>query len=200
MSDETRVPGGDAGRAGALDRVPGWGWAAIAVVVALLAFRLGLGLDADTAPVPGGAPVEGTKGSLAGYEVQTADGATTELAASGEPTVVMVSSVSCTFCEEAMGEFARQADGRPLPRLRIVTLEGADRGHPMLRRNRLDGVWHAGPVDGAGTTLLTFQFPGTPTFLLLDGDGRVTAAMPGYPGAERIRPWVEVMLGERDGI
>ena len=77
-----------------------------------------------------------------------------------------------------------------------MTLEGADGGTQMLTAAGLEGVWHAGPADGAGATLLTFQFPGTPTFLLLDADGRVTAAMPGYPGREAFSPWFRVITGQ----
>ncbi|HEY0970248.1 MAG TPA: hypothetical protein VGE02_04630 [Gemmatimonadales bacterium] len=183
-----------------LDRVPAWGWIVVALVVALGAFRLGLGLDPERTPVAAAADGSGVRGSLRDYRVQLASGDTVDLAPAGEPAVVMVSSVTCPFCAEAMGDFARMAAGRPLPRLRVVTLEGAVRGEPMLARRGLDGIWHAGPLDGAGQTLLTFQFPGTPTFLLLDAEGGVRAALSGYPGREAIQPWFRVMLGERETL
>lgn len=183
----------------ALDRVPAWAWLLFAGLVVAGAFRLGLGLDPERAPMMAAADGSGVRGTLAGYRVTLASGDTVKLAP-GEPAVVMVSSVTCAFCEEAMGDFSRMAAGRPLPRLRVVTLEGAARGEPMLARHGLAAVWHAGPLDGAGQTLLTFQFPGTPTFLLLDAAGDVRAALPGYPGVEAIGPWFRVMLGERETL
>jgi hypothetical protein len=99
-----------------------------------------------------------------------------------------------------MRDFGRQSAGRPLPRLRIVTLEGATAGAPMLARHGLASAWHAGPTDGRGQTLLTFQYPGTPTFLLVDERGEVRAALPGYPGEERFAQWYAVMAGERDKL
>jgi len=183
----------------ALDRVPTWAWVVLAVLAATATFRLGLGLDDGArAATDDGAAVAtaDARGSLRGYRVRLADGRLAQLAPEGEPAVVMVSSVSCAVCAEAMRDFGRQAAGRPLPRLRVVTLEGTALGAPMLARHGL-APWHAGPADGSGQTLLTFQFPGTPTFLLLDGDGVVRAALPGYPGREAFAPWYRVITGER---
>ena len=70
----------------------------------------------------------------------------------------------------------------------------------MLASRGLERVWHAGPLDGTGQALLTFQFPGTPPFLLLDAEGGVRAALSGYPGRAAILPWFQVMLGERETI
>lgn len=185
---------------GLLDRVPAWAWIMVAVVVAIVAFRAGLGLEAEQPTVAAASTGGGVRGSLRDYRVRDAAGTLLPLAPAGEPAVVMVSSVTCTYCAEAMRDFARLADGRPIPRLRVVTLEGADKGAPMLDRNGIGDVWHAGPADGSGQTLLTFQFPGTPTFLLVDEEGGVRAALSGYPGRERIGPWFRVMLGERDAL
>lgn len=129
-----------------------------------------------------------------------ADGARVPLAAEGVPTVVMVSSLTCAVCHSALRDFATQADAAGLPRLRMVTLEGAAAGDEMLLNTGLPGIWHAGPADHAGGTLLTFQFPGTPTFLLLDATGKVRAAMPGYPGKEVFQPWFRVMTGEAETL
>ena len=186
-----------------LDRLPAWAWLAVAVLAAGATFRLGLGLEgsAPASGVLGAAPSHSeAQGSLRGYRVRLADGSFTTLTTPGEPAVVMVSSVSCGVCAEAMDDFGEQAKGAPLPRLRVVTLEGARAGAPMLARHGIAGVWHAGPADGDGQTLLTFQFPGTPTFLLVDADGAVRAAMPGYPGRQRFAPWWRVMTGERESL
>lgn len=142
----------------------------------------------------------GTRTDLSDYMVRASDGRRVALAAEGQPTVVMVSSLTCPVCKESLRDFAARADAAGLPRLRMVTLEGAAAGDAMLQAAGLTGVWHAGPADHAGATLLTFQFPGTPTFLLLDATGRVRAAMPGYPGREAFAPWLAVITGERDEL
>lgn len=190
-------------RASPLDRLPFAAWLALVVVIAAAGFGLGLRLDATPLPgmrAPSGVVGSETRGSIAGLHVQDADGRRVPLATPGEPLVVMVSSATCAVCEEAMGDFGRAAAGRPLPRLRIVTLEGERAGAPMLARNRLQQAWHAGPAGDAGQALLTFQFPGTPTFLFVDAEGMVRRAIPGYPGFAAMRPWYDVMAGARDDL
>lgn len=185
-----------------LDRVPTWGWLVVAVLAVGASFRLGLGLERGPAPEPTvpAADAGTPRGNgLARYRVRLADGSLVPLAP-GTPAVVMVTSTSCGTCASAMRDFARQMPPGGLPALRIVTLEGAEAGRAMLARSGLRNVWHAGPADGSGQTLLTFQFPGTPTFLLLDAEGHVRAALPGYPGSERFAPWFRVMAGEASTI
>jgi hypothetical protein len=46
--------------------------------------------------------------------------------------------------------------------------------------------------------MLTFQLPGTPTFVALDARGRVTHAMVGYPGREGMASWYRAAAGEQD--
>lgn len=190
-------------RLSALDRLPLGAWLALVAAVVAGGFWLGLRLERTiVAPVRAAATVAGaeSRGSLDGLYVRGADGRRVPLATPGAPLVVMVSSATCAVCEEAMRDFGRAAAGRPLPRLRIVTLEGEPAGAPMLARNGLAQAWHAGPVGGAGQTLLTFQFPGTPTFLFVDADGAVRRALPGYPGFAGMRAWYEVMSGERERL
>ncbi|HEU4628169.1 MAG TPA: hypothetical protein VFS08_00395 [Gemmatimonadaceae bacterium] len=179
-----------------LDRIPTGVWLAVIAVAMVASFRLGLGAR-DTAA--GGGPEAGP-GSVAGLRVRLADGRDVPVAPARGSAVVMVSSVSCTFCDEALRDVARTARGRALPGLRVVTLEGADAGASMLARHGLGDVWHAGPAGDGASALLTFQFPGTPTFLLVDASGAVRAALPGYPGREAFAPWVRVMTGEADGL
>ena len=176
-----------------LDRVPGWAWLLLTVVAVVASFRLGLGggLPDDAIPRVAAADVEG---SLDGYRVRLASGELVPVVPTERPAVVMVSSVTCGVCAETMRDLA--ADGAALPALRIVTLEGAESGAAMARRHGLRGVWHAGPADGSGATLLTFQYPGTPTFLLVEPGGRVRRALVGYPGREAFAPWVRVMTGD----
>lgn len=176
-----------------LDRIPGWGWLVIVGVALVVSFRLGLGdrLPQDAIPRIAAADAEG---SLAGYRVRLETDSLVSIVPTERPAVVMVSSVTCGVCAETMREMA--SDGRALPGLRIVTLEGAAFGREMARRNGLRDVWHAGPADGSGATLLTFQYPGTPTFLLVEPDGRVRRALVGYPGRDAFTPWLRVMAGE----
>lgn len=183
-----------------LDRVPRSAWLVLGAGAIAAGFAAGLRLERDSwvaAPAPIAAAATG---SLRGYDVRLADGSVVPLAPPGEATVVMVSSLTCGYCASAMRDFARLAEGRPLPRLRIVTLEGAADGARMIAQHGLAGTWHAGPADGSGELLLTFQFPGTPTFLLVDEGGAVRAALPGYPGAAAIDPWFRVMTGERSSL
>ena len=183
-----------------LDRIPTWGWLAITAAALVLSFRIGLGTSSASAgraaiAAPAAADVEG---SLAGYRVRLASDSLVSVVPTGRPAVVMVSSVTCGVCAEAMRDLAR--DSVALPGLRIVTLEGAAKGGAMARRHGLQGVWHAGPADGSGGTLLTFQYPGTPTFLLVEPDGRVRRALVGYPGREAFAPWARVMAGEATSL
>lgn len=187
-----------------LDRIPPWGWLIVAVLAVGASFRLGLGLErgpAEAEPlVPAAADGGEPRGNgLARYRVRLADGSLVPLAP-GRPAVVMVSSTTCGTCASAMRDFGRRMPAGGFPGLRIVTLEGAAAGTGMLARSGLTGVWHAGPADGSGQTLLTFQFPGTPTFLLLDAEGHVRAALPGYPGSAAFAPWFRVMTGEAASI
>ena len=110
----------------------------------------------------------------------------------------MVISQTCGVCKEALRDFGQAAAGRPLRRLHVVTLEGAAAGLPMVDAAAVRGATLSGPVSPAAEALFTFQIRGTPTFLALDERGRVGRVIPGYPGREAFRPWVETMLGERD--
>jgi hypothetical protein len=142
----------------------------------------------------------GADAGVVALPVRTLDGTVTSLARSGAgaPVVVMVSSETCTFCKEALREMGRISAGRPLGRLRLVTLEGAEVGAPMARAAGVQGAVLAGPVTRAAEALFSFQIRGTPTFVALDSAGRVTRSLVGYPGAESFRPWIDVMLGARD--
>jgi hypothetical protein len=134
------------------------------------------------------------------FPVRTVGGEILDLDAGGEPTVVMVISKTCGVCKEALRDFGQIAAGRPLGRLRVVTLEGAAEGVPMVTAAGVRGAVLAGPVTPAAEAHFTFQIRGTPTFLALDERGRVRRVIPGYPGREAFRPWVGIMLGERDRL
>jgi hypothetical protein len=167
--------------------------AACAVMAA--AVWLGLRMTAgDEAAVP--QPVPGLA-SVVGFDMRSLDGTVVPVATPGTPSVVMVSSETCGYCKRALGDLGAMSGGRPLPRLRLVTLEGAAGGVSMLRDAGVTGATLLGPTSSRDRTLLTFQLPGTPTFVALDARGRVTHAMVGYPGREALASWYRVMAGEQ---
>jgi thioredoxin-related protein len=110
----------------------------------------------------------------------------------------MVSSETCGYCKRALRDMGEMSGGRPLSRLRVVTLEGAAGGVPMLRAAGVQGATSLGPASQSARTMLTFQLPGTPTFVALDARGRVTHAMVGYPGREGMASWYRAAAGEQD--
>jgi hypothetical protein len=171
--------------------------AGIAILVVVVAAGLWIGIRG--APKASAASaIDGSSAGLATLRVRTLDGRLLSLREAGEPTVVMISSETCTYCRAAMRDMA--ATGRPLSHLRIVTLEGAAAGEPMSRTAGLTGMTLAGPESPGAAALFTFQIRGTPTFLFLDAKGEVRATLIGYPGSRGMRPWIGVMTGERAGV
>lgn len=136
----------------------------------------------------------GPGAGVAALTVRTADGRTLPLSGIGTPAVAMVVSTTCAVCKEALHDFG--ATGRALPRLWLVTLEGAERGRAMLDSAGVTGAVLAGPPTPAAEALFTFQIQGTPTFVALDARGRVEGVLPGYPGRDGIAPWLAVMTGD----
>ena len=202
---ETPPPGAEPRAAAAATRR--WGlWPALAVAgLLVVAFRVGLDVDRRPAvarPEGGAARVaadpalEGLGRSLAQLRVRTASGEVVPAAPRGEPSVVMVSSVTCGYCERSLRDLATMAQGRALPRLRVVTLEGAAPGAEMLTRFGIRGALSTGPMGNAEQVLLTFRIPGTPVFASVDSAGRLTQIVPGYPGPEGLAPLFKVMAGE----
>lgn len=147
-------------------------------------------------PAPQEAPT--VREALGRFAVRDARGRTVPLVPAGEPAVVMISSRTCGWCKRALGDLGAMAAGRPLPRLRLLTLEGAGEGAPMVAKEKISGAVLLGPADGADQVQLTFRYPGTPTFLAVDRRGRVVRTLPGYPIREELRHWFAVMVGERD--
>lgn len=114
----------------------------------------------------------------------------------GEPRIVMLNSRTCPWCRKALADIGRLADGRPTPRLSVLTLEGAAEGVPMLAKERITGAHLVGPRDESAQVRLTFRYPGTPTFLAIDRNGRVVRTLPGYPIPEEMKRWLAVMVGD----
>ena len=148
----------------------------------------------DTAPAS--APTAARAlGSLA---VRNLDGERVPLVTPGQPLIVMVSSETCGWCKRALKDLGELSAGRPLPRLTVITLEGAAEGVPMLAREGITGARLVGPAGGSDQVLFTFRFPGTPTFVAIDRNGRVVKTLPGYPIREEMRHWYAVMVGDQE--
>ena len=169
--------------------------------LAALAFRAGLraerGPPSRLAPNDAAAPLDDALGaSVAGLRVRAAGGAVVPFAPpAGEAAVLMVSSVTCEYCDRALRDAARLAGGRPLPGLRVLTLEGTAGGARMLARTGVRGAWLAEPMGNTDRVLLTFRVPGTPVFAVVDDAGRVTRVVPGYPGSAGVEAMLGAMLG-----
>lgn len=130
--------------------------------------------------------------------VKDVDGRTVPLVVKGEPAIVMISSETCSWCKRTLSDLRELSAGRPMPRLRLLTLEGALEGKPMVDREGLNGVQLLGPVSGSSQVTLTFRYPGTPTFLAVNREGRVVQTMPGYPIRDVLKLWYNVMVGDAD--
>jgi len=68
----------------------------------------------------------------------------------------------------------------------------------MLAKEHITGAQLIGPAAGRDQVMLTFRYPGTPTFLAVDKNGRVVGTMPGYPMREVLKTWYAVMVGDAD--
>ena len=149
-------------------------------------------LPADAAPPPHISAVLGTA------TVHNELGQSVDIATPGESAIVMISSVSCSWCKRALSDLRELSAGRPLPRLKLLTLEGAADGAPMIQREQLNGVQLIGPENNSSRVTLTFRYQGTPTFLAVDREGRVVQVMPGYPMREVLKLWYNVMVGDAE--
>ena len=148
----------------------------------------------DTAPQT--APTAGQ--ALGTFKVRDLKGRLVPLVTKGEPAIVMVSSVSCSWCKRALKDLGEMSAGRPLPRLKFLTLEGASEGVAMLTKEHISGAQLIGPAGSSDQVLLTFRYPGTPTFVAIDRNGRVVKTMPGYPIRAEMQHWFAVMVGDAE--
>ncbi|MBL0938013.1 MAG: hypothetical protein IBJ03_03905 [Gemmatimonadaceae bacterium] len=115
-----------------------------------------------------------------------------------EPTIVMINSRTCPWCKKSLTDIGRIAAGRPLPRLTVVTLEGAAAATPMLALEKITGATLLGPARTAAELQRALGHTGTPIFVAVDANGRVIRAMPGYPIYEEMKRWVAVMAGDEN--
>lgn len=148
----------------------------------------------DTAPQQ--APT--AEQAIGAFKVLDVNGQVIPLITKGQPAIIMVSSVTCSWCKRALKDLGELSAGRPLPRLKFLTLEGAADGAPMLAREHITGAQLIGPSGSSDQVLLTFRYPGTPTFVAVDRNGRVVATIPGYPMREVMKQWYAVMVGDQE--
>lgn len=114
------------------------------------------------------------------------------------PVIIMVNSRTCPWCKKSLRDIGQIAAGQSLPRLTVLTLEGAAYGKPMLEREGIAGARLVGPVGSAADLQASLRQAGTPVFIAVDATGRVLATMPGYPIYEEMKRWVAVMSGAAD--
>ena len=148
----------------------------------------------DTAPQQ--APT--AEQAIGTFKVRDVNGKVIPLITKGQPAIIMVSSVTCSWCKRALKDLGELSAGRPLPRLKFLTLEGAADGAPMLAREHITGAQLIGPSGSSDQVLLTFRYPGTPTFVAVDRNGRVVATIPGYPMRQVMKQWYAVMVGDQE--
>jgi hypothetical protein len=152
------------------------------------------GVVAGTDTAPSTAPT--VRQAFGTATVRDLAGKTVPLAPARQPTIVMINSRTCPWCKKALRDIGQLAAGRPLPRLTLLTLEGADAGVPMVNGEQITGARLVGPSDDAERERLTARFRGTPTFIAVDRNGRILQTMPGYPIYEEMKRWHAVMAGE----
>ena len=134
--------------------------------------------------------------AVGAFRVRDTTGAIVPLITKGEPAILMISSVTCGWCKKSLKDLGEMSAGRPLPRLKLLTLEGAIGGQSMLAKEHITGAQLIGPSGSRDQVMLTFRYPGTPTFVAIDSSGRVVATIPGYPMREVLKSWYAVMVGD----
>ncbi len=136
--------------------------------------------------------------AIGAFRVRNLAGKVVPLITKGEPVILMISSRTCGWCKRALKDLGELSAGRPLPRLKMLTLEGAADGIPMLAKENIVGAQLVGPFGSSDQVLLTFRYRGTPTFIAIDRNGRVVQTMPGYPMREVMKQWYAVMVGDAE--
>ena len=154
------------------------------------------GVVAGTDTAPSTAPT--AQQAIGTFKVTDLTGQVIPLHTKGEPAIVMISSRTCSWCKRALKDLGVMSAGRPLPRLKLLTLEGAGEGVPMLAKEKLTGAQLIGPAGKSEQVSITFRYPGTPTFVAIDRNGRVVRTLPGYPIPDEMKHWYAVMVGDQD--
>ncbi|MGV3708034.1 MAG: TlpA family protein disulfide reductase [Gemmatimonas sp.] len=130
--------------------------------------------------------------------VTNLDGQTVPLLNEGEPAIIMISSEVCAWCKQTFQDLRAMSAGRPMPRLRVITLEGAKEGQPMIDGAGLTGLQLLGPPDNSSAVSLTFRFQGTPTFFAVNKAGHVVRALLIPRERAMLSRLYKVMVGDAD--
>jgi len=154
------------------------------------------GVVAGTDTAPSTAPT--AEQAIGTLKVTALNGKVIRLHTKGEPAILMISSRTCSWCKRALKDLGVMSAGRPLPRLKLLTLEGAGEGVAMVAKEKLSGVQLIGPATGPDQQQLAIRYRGTPTFVAIDRNGRVVRTLPGYPIPEELKHWYAVMVGDQD--
>jgi hypothetical protein len=154
------------------------------------------GVVAGTDTAPAAAPTADE--AIGAIKVTTLNGKVIPLHIKGEPAILMISSRTCSWCKRALKDLGVMAAGRPLPRLKLLTLEGAGEGLAMIAQEHLTGAKLIGPAAGRDRQRLTERYRGTATFVAIDRNGRVVRTLPGYPIPDEMKHWYAVMVGDQD--
>ena len=67
-----------------------------------------------------------------------------------------------------------------------------------VKAGHLTGAQLIGPAGSSEQVSITFRYPGTPTFVAIDRNGRVVRTLPGYPIPDEMKHWYAVMVGDQD--
>lgn len=152
----------------------------------------GVVVGTDTAPATAPRLVQ----TMGMARVKDLGGKIVPLIPPGQPGVLMISSRSCNWCKRTLKDLGELSGARALPRFTVLTLEGANEGVPMLATEHLTGARLVGPATGQDEVRLTYRFPGTPTLIAVDRNGRVVRVIPGYPIGDELRRLWTVMVGD----
>lgn len=154
-------------------------------------------VDRRPSTPPGDDPsVRQARSAVADLMVRDSANRLVRLAPTDGPAILMVNSKTCSFCRLALRDIAAQQGRDGVPRLRVVTLEGAEAGRTMLTSFGVREAFSAGPDGESDQVLLTFRIPGTPVFARTDDAGRIIETVPGYPGPEVLARWLPIMRGQ----
>ncbi len=156
-----------------------------------------MAIDRESTVPPSDDPAVGqARSAVANLFVRDSANALVPLAPRDGPAILMVNSKTCSFCRLALRDIAARQGRDGVPRLRVVTLEGAAAGRAMLSSFGVRGAFSSGPDGESDQVLLSFRIPGTPVFARTDRQGRIVETVPGYPGPEVLARWLPVMRGQ----
>jgi hypothetical protein len=124
--------------------------------------------------------------SLAGVEVVDAAGRSQPIVPDGG--VVMVIASTCPHCHAVLARLAEVAGGEALPRLRVITLDGARRGQLLLDSLHIRAV-ALGPAGEAKALVERLGVSGTPSLFHADAAGKVRERTVGELSEVETRAW-----------